>query len=196
MDFPDLKRLPAELRIRNYQPADFDACSAIYHSNLNGFLPDTPELFIKYLSKPPRHYLVIESSGAIVACGGLETRSDINASAFAFGMVHREFHHRGLGSLLVLTRLALFDGEHDPISVSMETTVTVEAFYRQFGFYRTSAPEYKYPGAAKYLSMSRWLYMEDRDSIRHYLAGLPVTFDFEFSNVEGVEPDWSKYPPP
>lgn len=178
----NLSRLPAALCVREYQPADFDACLAIYRSNLAEFLPDAIELFATHLEEPFSYYLIVESQASILACGGLDIQADSNSAGLTFGMVRRDLHRFGLGSLLTLTRLALLDGEHDPAFVGLETTLAVEPFYRSLGFDRLSRPEQRYAGGSYYVSMGLSLSMQERDAIRAYLATLPVAFNIEFPN--------------
>jgi len=182
MQLPSLTRLPADLRVGEYQPSDLDACLAIYRSNVAEFLPDSIELFEAHLSEPFSYFLVAESLTAVLACGGLDIRADANSAGLTFGMVRRDSHRCGLGSLLTLTRLALLDGEHDPAFVGLETTLAIEPFYQRFGFERLSYPEQRYSGGSSYISMGLSLSMQQRDSFREYLATLPVTFDIEFPN--------------
>src|SRR5688572_18846163 len=179
---PNLSRLPAQLRVREYDPADLDACAAIYRSNLHEFLPDTLELFVDHLTQPFSYFLVIESQNQICACGGLDINAEANDSGLTFGMVRRDLHHCGIGSLLTLARLALLDGEHDPAFVGLETTLAVEGFYRRFAFERLSNPEQRYAGGSYYVGMGRSVAMPERDRIRALLLDLPIRFDLEYSD--------------
>lgn len=183
MELPNLSRLPAHLCVREYQPTDLDACLDIYRSNLAEFLPDTIELLESHLSEPFSYFLVVESPTLILACGGLDIDADANCVGFTFGMVRREMHRSGIGSLLTLTRLALLDGEHDPAFVGLETTLAVEPFYQRFGFERLSYPEQPYPGGSYYVGMGLSLSMQQRDVIREHLVSLPIRFNLEFPNV-------------
>ncbi|MHA3774779.1 hypothetical protein ACXR0O_24925 [Verrucomicrobiota bacterium sgz303538] len=183
MQLPSLSRLPSGLCVREYQPADLDACLAIYRSNLAEYLPDTIELLESHLSQPFSYFLVVESPSSILACGGIDIQADSNSAGLTFGMVHRDSHNCGLGTLLTLTRLALLDGEYDPALVGLETTLTVEPFYRRFGFERFSRPEQRYPGGSYYVSMALSLSLHERDMIREYLGTVPVVFNVEFPNV-------------
>src|SRR5688572_33102879 len=100
--------------VREYEPRDLDACVAIYRANLEEFLPDTLYLFVDHLTQPFSYFLVIESSNSVCACGGIDVNAESNEAGLTFGMVRRESHRCGIGSLLTLSRLALLDGEHDP----------------------------------------------------------------------------------
>ena len=186
MQLPSLTRLPTALRVREYQPSDLDACLAIYRSNFAEFLPDAIELFVTHLSEPYSYYLVVESEASILACGGLDIEGYSNNTGLTFGMVRRDSHRCGLGSLLTLTRLALLDGEYDPAFVGLETTLAVEPFYQRLGFERLSRPEQRYTGGSYYVSMGLSFPMQERDVIRAYLATFPITFDLEFPNDRSV----------
>ena len=186
MQLPILSRLPAHLSVREYRPTDLDACLDIYRSNLAEFLPDSIELLESHLSEPFSYFLIVESSTSVFACGGLDIQADSNSAGLAFGMVRREFHRSGIGSLLTLTRLALLDDEYDPAFVGLETTLAVEPFYQRFGFERLSYPEQRYPGGSYYVSMALSLSMQQRDDIREYLGSLPITLHLEFPNNRNV----------
>ena len=187
MKFPSLTRLPSALRVREYRQSDLEACVAIYRSNLAEFLPDTVELLVDHLSEPFSYFLVIESQTAILACGGVDIEAESNGAGLAFGMVRRDHHVCGLGSLLTLTRLALLDGEHDPAFVGLETTLAVEPFYQRFGFERLSNPEQRYTGGSYYISMGLALPMQEREAVRAFLARCPVEFDIEFPHHQDVQ---------
>ena len=189
MKLPELSRLPAHLSVREYQSADLDACLDIYRSNSAEFLPDTIELLECHLSEPFSYYLIVESPTSILACGGIDIHADANSAGLTFGMVRREFHRTGLGTLLTLTRLALLDGEHDPAFVRLETALEVEPFYRRFGFERMSYPEHRYSGGSYYIDMDLSFSMQQRDVIRDYLSALPVVFNVVFPNVRNASPE-------
>ncbi len=182
MELPNLTRLPVALRVREYQSSDLDACLAIYRSNLAKFLPHDIEMFATHLMEPYSYYLIVESQESILACGGLDIQADTNHAGLTFGMVHNDSHRCGLGSILLLTRLALLDGEHDPAFVGLETTLAVEPFYKRFGFERLSLPDQRYAGGSYYVNMGISIPMHERDSIHAYLATLPIRFDFDFPN--------------
>jgi ribosomal protein S18 acetylase RimI-like enzyme len=180
MELPNLSRLPAGLIVREYLLTDLDACCDIYRSNLAEFLPDSIELLESHLSDPFSYFLIVQSPTSILACGGLDIHADSNHAGLTFGMVRREFHRTGLGSLLTLTRLALLDGEHDPAFVELETSLAVESFYQRFGFERLSYPEQRYSGGSSYVNMGLSLSMRTRDLIREHLSTLAVSFTIEF----------------
>ena len=105
MDLPTLSRLPTDLCVREYQPTDLDSCLDIYRSNVAEFLPESIDLLERHLSEPFSYFLVVESSTSVLACGGIDIQADSNSAGLTFGMVRREFHRIGIGSLLTLARL-------------------------------------------------------------------------------------------
>lgn len=180
MQLPSLNHLPPDLYIREYLPSDMDACLEIYRSNLAEFLPSTLGLFHAHLSGAFSYYLVIASGDAILGCGGLDIRADRNHAGLAFGMVRRDSHGLGIGSLLLLARLALVDREHDPAFIGLETSVAVAMFYERFGFQPLSHPEIRYVGGSYYINMGLSLTLHERDAIRAHLVSLPILLDIEF----------------
>ncbi len=180
MHSQSLSRIPKDLVVREYRPEDLNACLNIYASNIEEFLPAALELLIDYLEGPFSYYLVIETKGEIVGCGGLDIMAEANHAAFCFGMVRRNWHRKGLGSLLTLTRLALAEADHDPAYFGLETAMLTEPFYTRFDFERLSIPEQRYVGGSYYVSMGLWLPVKSRDEIRAELKLLTVDFDLEF----------------
>ncbi|MES2708071.1 MAG: GNAT family N-acetyltransferase [Verrucomicrobiota bacterium] len=178
-----LSRLPTDLILREYQSDDLQKCSEIYTSNIREFLPNNLGLLIDHLSQPFSYFLVIETKETVIACGGMDLFAEANAAGFNFGLVLRDFHGQGLGTLLVLTRLALVDDDHDPAHISLETSVLTEPFYAKFGFERLSSPEQRYLEGTYYIMMGLWLTILERNEIRTFLKTLPVRFDFEFSTL-------------
>jgi N-acetylglutamate synthase-like GNAT family acetyltransferase len=180
MHTQSLFRLPKDLIVREYRPEDLKACSNIYASNIEDFLPPALELLIDHLEGPFSYYLVLETNGEIVGCGGLDMMAEANHAAFNFGMVRRDWHGQGLGSLLTSTRLALIEAENDPAYFGLETSIHTEPFYSRFGFERSSIPEQRYVGGTYFVSMGLWLPMKSRDEIRAELHQKLVHFDIEF----------------
>jgi N-acetylglutamate synthase-like GNAT family acetyltransferase len=180
MHTQSLSKLPDDLLIREYRAEDLKACEEIYTSNIEDFLPPALNLLLDYLEGPFSYYLVAEINGEIVSCGGLDLMAEANQAAFNFGMVRRDWHGRGLGSLLTLTRLGLIEAEHDPAYLGLETTLRTESFYQRFGFERLTKPEQRYVGGSYYVSMGIWLSTNARNEIRAELAQLPVRFELEF----------------
>jgi GNAT superfamily N-acetyltransferase len=173
--------LPAGIGLRPYSESDLEACMRIFESNRRHTLPDDPSLMRAYLEGPTPGYLVIEGARGIVACGGVESRPDVNQSHLFFGMVHRDYHTCGIGTLLVISRLALVDCAQGEEMILLETSHLTEGFYRQFGFEPVSGYEARYGLGLDYLTMGLWLYPEMQAAaerlLREYSEEIQISHD-------------------
>jgi predicted N-acetyltransferase YhbS len=84
----------------------------IYSLNEPGRFPEVEPSFETSLKKASSYTLVAEKEGRIVACGRLsyflpQGFVRRNWAILSFGLVHPEHQGRGLGTALVLARLAL-----------------------------------------------------------------------------------------
>lgn len=158
-----LRPIPAGLRLRSFESRDFDDCMRIYSSNRGHTLPDSIELMEGHLRDILLHYLVIEGPTGIVGCGGIEQRADINRADLCFGMVDRANHRCGIGTLLLLARLALVDCAEGEVMIFLETSHKTEGFYRRFGFEPISGYEARYGVGLNYVNLGLWLRPEMRE---------------------------------
>ena len=121
---------------RPFRPDDAAACLAVFDSNVPTYFAtsERPE-FERFLAEMPCEYLVGEASdGAIVACGGWYPRPEAGEAGLAWGMVHQDSHHRGVGRALLEARLAgvrTLPGVH---TLVISTSQHTEAFYARAGF--------------------------------------------------------------
>src|SRR5581483_6270996 len=94
------------MHIREYHPADREACLAILEGNTPDFyLPHEEADFSVFLDRLQCRYFLIEDEAGIIACGGYHIEEDTGTATLDWGMVSRERHRRGLGRLLLLARL-------------------------------------------------------------------------------------------
>lgn len=123
-------------RIRLYQHNDKAACLAIFDSNVpQYFVPGERNEFIQWLNKPGRApYYVFEAEQETVGCGGIYVDKDKQIAGLAWGMVHRNYHKKGLGRSLTLYRLKAMTLNYPTLEQHLETSQYTEAFYQQFGF--------------------------------------------------------------
>jgi predicted N-acetyltransferase YhbS len=171
-----------KVHIREYTPDDLEACLSIYSSNHDA-LPGPPETMAEFLEQGTSWILVAELEGKVVACGGLEISGDTNAARMVFGMVGREHQRLGIGTLMMLTRLALVPEDEPTALVTLHSLLGTEPFYRRFGFERVRPDERRHPETGvPYADMGLWLTAEQRQGIRGTLAACPVTF------AEGILP--------
>ena len=147
-------------RVREYQPEDFEACLEIYRSNTPDLLPEEGlEAFAEFLNVGTSYILVIEYDGELVACGGLELIGDSDSATLVHGMVHGEYHRRGLGTTLLAARIALLETEDRPMELWLRTTRHSVPFYGRFGFALHSVRA----GGVEREGANVWLSIDDQD---------------------------------
>lgn len=120
---------------RPYRPDDAAACLAVFDSNIPTYFA-TPErpAFEQFLAEMPCEYLVGEAEdGTVIACGGWYPKPDGEAG-LAWGMVHRDWHHRGVGRQLLEARLAGVRAMQGVRTLVISTSQHTEAFYARAGF--------------------------------------------------------------
>ncbi len=122
--------------IRLFTDEDLEACVAICAANHPEyiFLHEIEEHREFLTKKPyaPAPYYVIEVEGEIVACGGVATAA--SAMHLCWGLVHPDWHRRGLGTKLVEHRLAWAKGRPELEAVELCTSHKTVEFYERFGF--------------------------------------------------------------
>ncbi len=127
------KPLPKEYEVRLLRPEDTEACQEIYQMNAPGRFPaEVEQEFEEVLKKDDGAMLVIEHNGRIVACGGTSLNG-IEGALF-YGLIHSEFQKKGVGRLLLLSRLARIHGPAVCVNIcAVEDSI---GYYERFGFTR------------------------------------------------------------
>jgi hypothetical protein len=132
----DPKPLPAGTTLRLFKPSDRDDCLAIYRANEvgrfpKGFVP----YFEDFLDRTDFLKIVLCEKDRPVAIGGIGLTPFFARRAWlAFGMVSPTFHGRGLGTALLLSRVALLPQPSSPIRLVMTNVGRSEEFFARFGF--------------------------------------------------------------
>jgi hypothetical protein len=125
------------LRMRRYNPSDFEACVGVFGSNVPRYFgaAEFPE-FAAFLGQAHAHYWVVDIEGALEACGGVSGRDSVGR--LCWGMVHLSRHRTFIGSALLQWRLnELFRAPLDVQEVGIETSQWTAGFYERFGFKTT-----------------------------------------------------------
>src|SRR5579871_2499625 len=92
--------------VRPYLPADRDACLAVFDSNTPQFFrPHERGGFEKFLDSPDCPYFVMDHDGTIVGSGGYFIQPEHPLASLVWGMIHHDWHRKGLGRFLLLFRL-------------------------------------------------------------------------------------------
>lgn len=129
--------LPPEAHIREFGSADREACIEIYKENEPGrFPPGLIALFHQVLDLPGYLKLVCCIDGKPVAIGGIRTIEAIRSQHvwLGYGMVRPEYHGRGIGTVMLLARLAALPRPSNSVRVLLSNVATSAGFLTRFGF--------------------------------------------------------------
>lgn len=113
-----------------------DACRNIYRLNEPGrFPPGHLQTFTENLESSLQLFLVVELQDRIAAVGGLcRTPESPQGCGLSFGMVHPELHKRGLGTTLLLARLAVLPRPGGVWWAFLSSAGGSSTFFKRFGF--------------------------------------------------------------
>ncbi len=129
--------MPA-VTVRGLRSEDIPACHAIYNANKAGRFPvGYFEYFAADLENDKYLWLVVEDQSEIAAVGGIclhESAAIGHFGTLTFGMVRPDRHRQGLGSVLLLARLAALPVPEEKIYVGMTATPATVDFYKRYGF--------------------------------------------------------------
>lgn len=115
-----------------------NACMAIFDSNCPPyFLPEERQTYLDWLQSEEalsNRYFVLLIDDQAVASGGYYPRPNKKEVRLSWGMVHRDYHKKGIGSILTKFRLQAFVKEFPDWACSINTSQHTEAFYQRYGF--------------------------------------------------------------
>lgn len=128
------------MEFQHYTKQYKDQCLKVFESNIGQYFDASErELYTEYLNALSRDinasYYVYLLHGEVIACGGYLL--NVNACALAWGMVHRDFHNKGIGTKLIDFRLGQLSKNKDVKTVLIETSQHTKGFYTQHGFVQT-----------------------------------------------------------
>ena len=127
---------PPRFRVRRYCASDRIACLALFRSNLpRSFTRPEYGDFSKFLkTQSVPYFVVVDERDHPVACGGHALDRKQRTATLCWGLVGREWQHRGLGKLLLLYRLARISRLGDIDRVLMDTSEHAVGFFKKYGF--------------------------------------------------------------
>ena len=161
------RRLPTGFTVRDWRKEDREACLHFYRLLEPGrFPPNDEHEFTSMMDRDRPSMLVIEHEGVVVACGGISL-SDIGATLF-YGLIHPDFHRRGLGRLLLVSRLARLSITQ-PMLVLIYAIESSISYYEQFDFAKYTL--WLTPDGQAHPQARVYVYPEDVESIRGSLKG-------------------------
>jgi len=126
-----------QCRIRLMSESDISDCERVYLANEAQHFPaDFFESFAAWLRADDSLKIVADIDGKVVGLGGVALRSSEwgEAAVIEFGMVHPDHSRRGIGTALLLARIAAIPATTIPCKVLMSSAGETVAFYRRFGF--------------------------------------------------------------
>lgn len=119
---------------RPYTPADEAACLAIFDSNTPPFFdPSERDDLVNFLANLPCPFFVLEQNEEVIACGGYwkQENGDI---ILVWGMVRRDLHKNGLGSLMLVKRIERILAADPQARIIVDTSQHTAAFFNRHGF--------------------------------------------------------------
>lgn len=133
------------LEFRRYRPEDRLQCLDLYTLNEPGRFPaGFIEQYESSLLHTTSYYLVSEDGGRLVCSGGLSYYLRRDIVVLCFGLVHPSQQGRGLGTALLLARLALLKPNRRGYHIFIGAVEPSFGFYERFGF-RTYHQSWKDP---------------------------------------------------
>ena len=132
---PAAGRIP-EILIRELRTEDIDACHRIYTENAAHGLPDGYfETFTRDIESNSYLWMVAEVEEGPVGVGGICLTSTPDLiGGLAFGLVRPDKQQQGIGSALLLARMAALPKPDRYTRVMMSSVPATVDFYKQFGF--------------------------------------------------------------
>jgi ribosomal protein S18 acetylase RimI-like enzyme len=159
------------MRIRAYTPEDKEACLAIFDSNMPTYFADHERSeFVTFLDEDADQYFVVEHDAGIIACGGFFVIPNTPVAVLTWGMVAREQHSRGIGRLLLLTRLQRLCEEPSVTVVKLQTSQHTYGFFEKVGFKTEKITENGFGAGLHRYDISLVLEPARCQSIREQLA--------------------------
>jgi [ribosomal protein S18]-alanine N-acetyltransferase len=121
--------------IRPYTKADRDLLIYLLDLNTPAYFAATEKRdFTHYLDKEIEEYFVIESSGQVIGCGGINYADNLSTGIISWDMLHPEARGKGAGSLLLKHRLDLLFSKDRVQKVIVRTSQHAWGFYEKNGF--------------------------------------------------------------
>jgi len=151
------------VNIRLYKPQDRQACLAIFESNCPTYF-DSDEILglenwlngqdsdqITYQTSSANYFYVLEVNSEILACGGFYIVKDKPKANMVWGMVNRNHHKKGYGTLLFQHRINQIKMLYPEYKIVLDTSQHSYSFFEKFGFktHKITKDEYG-PGLDRY----------------------------------------------
>ena len=125
----------SDIEFYEYHSVDFDVCRSIFRSNSpEYFAADELADFEAFLLDLPGPYLMLRYDEKIAGCGGYAFNQKDKSADLCWGMIHRDFHKKGLGEALLLERLNRIRLNSEIAFVHLNTCQLTDGFFAKAGF--------------------------------------------------------------
>ena len=141
------------MTIRDYTPNDKSACMMIFDSNSPKYFTEQERgEYAEFLDTMTDPYLVVEAgAGQVIACGGYVVQPKQGAGGLSWGMVSRDYHKKGIGRWLLLSRLERLCQDETVFRILLDTSQYTYGFFKKLGFETTKVTKDGYePGLDTY----------------------------------------------
>jgi GNAT superfamily N-acetyltransferase len=124
------------VQFRNFDIADTEEVYEVFESNYPQYFGDDDRVWLnEFFEQPDGPNFVVEHNDRVIGFGGYEISKHYNKGVLTFGMVHRDFHKKGIGKLLLAYRiLHIAEHEQDTHYVWVDTTPEISGFFEYMGF--------------------------------------------------------------
>ncbi|AZA84390.1 GNAT family N-acetyltransferase [Chryseobacterium lactis] len=124
------------MKIINYTRIFRKDCIEIFRSNLPKFfaLEELP-LFENFLDQyTEENYFVVKTDDKVIGCGGFFLDTKHNTAGLSWGMVHADYHAKGIGKAFTQYRIDLLKKTYPSLPYKIETSQHTAEFYKKNGF--------------------------------------------------------------
>jgi len=133
MELDELKSM--DIQIRSYENKDKKGLLNLLSLNIpTYFHPAELEDLTNYLDKEIEDYFVLEVNSNLLASGGINYDEDGHTAKISWDIVHPEYHKQGLGSRLLIHRLACIRSNPSIKNITVRTSQFADKFYGKHGF--------------------------------------------------------------
>ncbi len=147
-----------EIQIRAYEPTDEQACLVAFKSNVPSFFAEVEvDDFTRFLEKlnhklvNQTNFYVVTLNKQVVGCGGFGDKDNSGIITLAWGLIHHDFHKKGLGKLLLKFRLEQVQLKYPNTPVFVDTTQFSVGFFEKLRFKTTKfTPDFYALGMHRY----------------------------------------------
>ncbi len=143
------------MKFRSYQASDYESCMNIFDSNCPHYFDASErEAFNQWLQiqgdrnekSPLKAYpntdletysVLVDENLNVVACCGYFMFNRNTEARFAWGMVHIDFHHKGIGTFFTKERIKDIKTHFPNAKITLATSQHTFEFYKHMGFETT-----------------------------------------------------------